>query len=383
MFTAEAATTASTGIVTLTTSVGSSKITFNVTVDQIRPVLLTCAPNPLTAGALLICKVDLNAPSTLDLVLVNTSNSSAIRVPLQTIIPAGALSGRIVAYSDVNASSQTVQLSTTFDFRTVATQVSVKPVSQTTSARLKASRPQVLSDPSELSYENAGRERIARPVIASVVNAASALPGAACSPGAAAMLMGQDLVASDADDVRVEVNGDLVPLLSTSPSRVVFECPDSPTGTRLNIVLINGLQSSNDVVTEMQEVSPGMFTINGDGTGLGLVLRGDTIELASVPNSPDENVASLDGEVVSIVATGLGRTFGSGPNTLASFVIVTVDGIAAEVVSARAIGAGAYQIDARLPAVTVGSDTVEVQVQIPASNGQMMQSNTVEMSVRP
>ena len=50
----------------------------------------------------------------------------------------------------------------------------------------------------------------------------------------------------------------------------------------MGVVLSSGLQSSKAVAIEMQEYTPGIFTTSGNGSDTGLILLGDTTDLASV-----------------------------------------------------------------------------------------------------
>jgi uncharacterized protein (TIGR03437 family) len=126
----------------------------------------------------------------------------------------------------------------------------------------------------------------------------------------------------------------------------------------------------------MEQVAPGIFTIDGEGSGAGLVLLEDMSEVAGAPYAADARSAR-HGDVVSIVATGLGQTMGSGPNTLTAFLRVLVDGIPAEIVSARAIGWGAYQVDTRIPEHATDSQAAPLYLQVIPPNGSIVQSNSV------
>ena len=121
----------------------------------------------------------------------------------------------------------------------------------------------------------------------------------------------------------MEMNGSSIPVLSVSPTRVVVQCPDVAAGTKLDVVLISQSQSSNHMTIDSDDVAPGIFTTAGDGGGAGLILLRDTSEVAGDRDAS----APRHGDIVSIVATGLGHTMGSGPNRLTAFVSVLVDGI--------------------------------------------------------
>ena len=194
------------------------------------------------------------------------------------------------------------------------------------------------------------------------------------------MLIGTGFITADSDAVSVAVNKDAVPLMSVSSTHVIFQCPDLPAGTQMSVVLSDGVQSSNSVAIEMQEYGPGIFTTSGEGSGAGLVLVGDTMQLASVSPGTIETPAQ-PGEIVSIVATGLGGSFGTGPNALTGYLSVMVDGMSADVVSARVLGPGVYEVNARIPEHATDNEAVSLYLQVSGSSGNVMRSNSVEIGV--
>ena len=169
-------------------------------------------------------------------------------------------------------------------------------------------------------------------------------------------------------------------VMSVSSTRVTFQCPDLPVGTAMGVVLSSGLQSSKAVAIEMQEYSPGIFTTSGDGSDTGLILLGDTTDLASVSPGLDERPAQ-PGEIVSIVATGLGRSLGTGPNTLTAYISVMVDGMSADVASVRVIGPGVYEVNARIPEHATDNQAVSLYLQVSGAGGNVIRSNSVDIGV--
>ena len=215
------------------------------------------------------------------------------------------------------------------------------------------------------------------PVLESISNGASASLKGACSPGGAANLVGTRLTSANSDQVQVDVNGESVPVLTASATRVTFRCPELATGTPLEVVLRNSAGSSNSVQTEMHEVTPGIFTIDG---ARGSVVFAETAELAL--NAPDlKGVPARHGDIVSILCTGLGRSIGAEQRTVTAKPIVLVDGISAEVLSATAVEDGAYQVDIRIPPAASTGDAVSLEVQMPTMSGDSVHSNRVAISV--
>jgi uncharacterized protein (TIGR03437 family) len=194
------------------------------------------------------------------------------------------------------------------------------------------------------------------------------------------MVTGSGFVSYEGAEVQVEINGEAARLLSVSPSHIAFECPDVPQGTVLRLAVNQGAQRSNSVTTTVHEVSPGIFTTDGEGGSAGTILLNNSLELVSGPDEKQGKPAR-QGDALSILATGLGRTFGSGANQLGNALTVLVDGLPAEILSARSIGSGVYQIDARIPDSVRDSEAVPVQLQVSESNGRTKQSNAVKISV--
>lgn len=121
----------------------------------------------------------------------------------------------------------------------------------------------------------------------------------------------------------------------------------------------------------MQELTPGIFSVDGSGAGYGFVVHADTVNLtaADVGGAP-----ARAGDVVSIFATGLGGSSGPAP-------VVLIDGLAAEVVATELAGEGVHQIDVRIPeGVSVG-DLIGIRVQMPAITGRMITSKQVSIAV--
>ena len=221
--------TATAGAAKVTAALGSSSASANLTVDALKPVLLTCSPNPLTPGALLICRVDLNAAPLVAVSVTNTSNAAVIRVPAVVTVPAGTNNGRFVSYSQAGAPLQTVRISSTFGGVTVISDVTVKGALRTSSAKVSESSVQSASSTESVDISSpsiASDQDSERPAITSVVNGATLSTAGACSPGAAAIVMGAGLGSGDLDHVHVEVNGETVPVMVASPSQVTFQCPD-------------------------------------------------------------------------------------------------------------------------------------------------------------
>jgi uncharacterized protein (TIGR03437 family) len=155
------------------------------------------------------------------------------------------------------------------------------------------------------------------PAITRVINAASHSREAACSPGAIGRLegrwLGGESAASDASGgslrlagTAVIVNGDAVPVLYASATRVDFLCPASVPGSQLQIVAETAGGRSRAVQTTARELAPGLFSIDGSDRGQGVALHAGGSSLVMVRNSQYAAQPAQPGDVIALYATGLG-----------------------------------------------------------------------------
>ncbi|MEE8177820.1 MAG: SBBP repeat-containing protein, partial [Acidobacteriota bacterium] len=228
----------------------------------------------------------------------------------------------------------------------------------------------------------------------SVVNGASFRPAAESNgdiaPGAMVAIFGTDLASSTQVATAVPLPTMLVdtsvtfdnipaPLFFVSNTQinaqVPFELPPGPVTVRVK----RGDASAAQLVT-VAPFSPGIFTVNSEGTGPGAVLHADTFQLVNESNP------ARPGEFLSLFATGLGRlrsAVTSGeitptppPETL-SLPQANIAGIPATVsFSGLAPGfVGLYQVNLQVPeSISPGTHLLQVII-----NG--VPSNTVTIAV--
>lgn len=214
-----------------------------------------------------------------------------------------------------------------------------------------------------------------------VVSAASFTPAPnnQVSPGQIISLFGQNFTASVSvsatsvplpttlapENVSATACGVTIPLYSVSPGQINAQlplaCGTSGTATAT-------ISSSGQTATQtfnLAPASPGIFTVNGNGTGDGVILHANNTLVSAA------NPASA-GEEVVIYATGLGPTspsFATGTaadqtNTTVMPVTVTVGGQNAVVVYSGLTQSlvGLYQINAVMPSGISGSQPVVITV---------------------
>jgi uncharacterized protein (TIGR03437 family) len=243
------------------------------------------------------------------------------------------------------------------------------------------------------------------PVVLRLVNAASDVDDGGCSPGSIVTLFGGSFthapgqaanvspLPTTLSGVRVTANGAYLPVLYASEFQVNVQCPQVAPGTALTLVLEDSNGSSSPLSSTMQYATPGIFTLDGSGTGQGAIVTANTATLAmqhvdSLPSQP-----AKAGDFISIYATGLGPVFPNVPNgqptplnpstLLTPKVDVLINGLATEVPFAgMAPGyVGVYQVNAKIPPNTPPSNAVSVQIVVHLPDGTGALSNVVTIAV--
>jgi uncharacterized protein (TIGR03437 family) len=244
------------------------------------------------------------------------------------------------------------------------------------------------------------------PVVNSWVNAATGSRDAACSPGSVASLRGEWLFsgtrAADpsgntvglSDGTRaadpsgntvglsgtsVRVNGVVARVLYADSTRVDFLCPQFPAGTPLEAVIETDAGTSGAVKTVMQQVTPGIFSLDGSGAGQGLVFLHGTPAKAIVRDFRNAGQPAQPGDYVVIRATGLGS-----PDELSGGKpLVNIGGmpVQADAVDASAGFAGVFDIKVKLPAGVPTGSEIPLTLELPGRDGGL--SNMVSIAIEP
>jgi adhesin/invasin len=241
-------------------------------------------------------------------------------------------------------------------------------------------------------------------VISLVANAASYID-TGCSPGTVATLLGSGFVkgnamvastnplATELNGVRVQVNGDYVPLFYASENQLNFQCPVLPPGTPVTFLIQSDTGTSPLASSTIQFATPGIFALDGSGKGQGAVLIANTgtIAMKTVAGLPSRPAAPES--YISIYAAGLGPTdvtfqLGS-PASLEQLAYVSgqvdvlIGGEKANVTFAGLAPGfiGLYQVNAQVPASTVLGDAVPVQIAVHRPDGTVVTSNVVTIAI--
>ena len=156
-------------------------------------------------------------------------------------------------------------------------------------------------------------------------------------------------------ETSVTFNNIEAPLYSVSPSHIMAQLPFGLPIGEVEVAVHRGSKSSVPLSIIVAAASPGIFTLNGEGHGPGMILHVDSSQLVTATNP-----AQL-GESLAVYCTGLGPvnppvspgepTPGPAPETIAT-PLATLAGIPAEVsFSGLAPGyVGLYLVIVRVPA---------------------------------
>jgi uncharacterized protein (TIGR03437 family) len=151
----------------------------------------------------------------------------------------------------------------------------------------------------------------AQPTLSSLRNGSGVSALAACSPGAFASLIGTSLASAvSAGAARVFVNGTETSVLRASEDQVDFLCPALSPGTPLAISANVAGQASNELSAVMQKTAPGLLSVDGSGSGEGIVVHSGGF--AGLPRFGRAATPLIAGDAITLFATGINCTEISG-----------------------------------------------------------------------
>jgi uncharacterized protein (TIGR03437 family) len=217
--------------------------------------------------------------------------------------------------------------------------------------------------------------------VGAIVSAASftAAPNNQVAPGQIVSIFGQNFLAAGRatagvaplptqlgpQNTTVTACGQAFPLYSVFPDQINAQLPlECPSAGVVTATVTVGGQTGTQTLT-LAPASPGVFTVDGSGTGDGLIVHADgSLVSAARPASA--------GEEVVLYATGLGTTTpsfatGTAANQVNNTVLlasVAIGGKTATVTHAGLIRGwvGLYQVNAIVPSGLTGSQPVVITV---------------------
>jgi len=232
-----------------------------------------------------------------------------------------------------------------------------------------------------------------------VVNAASSAPDVPVAPGSIVSVYGNFLLTTPAEAPAVPLPTSLgglslafgataAPLFYAGGGQVNLQIPWELTGSQASLTATFAGQTSAPQTVNLATYAPGIFTLNGQGTGLGAMLD-DNYNLITQSNPAAAGITTI-----LLYCTGLGPVSNPPPTGAAATgnplsltkatPTVTIGGVPAQVAwSGLAPGAvGEYQVNVFVPANIptgnavplilsiegVASNTVEIPVQTPTAD---------------
>jgi uncharacterized protein (TIGR03437 family) len=220
----------------------------------------------------------------------------------------------------------------------------------------------------------------------SIYDGASFKPGNQVSAGSSASLFGDGLADGQViapgpsfgpslGATQVLLGDQPLPLLTVNATQVNALIPRTVVpNTQQQLVVQRGSSISVPIQVTVADVGPGIYTINGQGTGQGVVEIANTLLLAA-PAGFDSRPAQR-GETIMIFMTGLGQVDNPPPDgapapldslvqTLATPVVTIGDAMAAVQFSGLAPGlVGYYQVNATVPGDAPSGDAVPLVVSV-------------------
>ena len=280
--------------------------------------------------------------------------------------------------------------------------------------------------PSNLHLSNSGSTSVFAGGIVTTVNPTVGLPlrdtagfGGSISPGALIAIFGSDLafgrgpggvqfavakpLPTSLGGVSVKIGDRFAPLIFVSPGQIGAVVPFELTGASAQMTVVTGPNASGNTVTvDISPTSPGIFSVNLQGSGQGIVLHNPDPDpngtivapVGSIPGRAGRPIRP--GEFMTIYAVGLGPVTPSIPSGLAPVdtsnplrrlvnpITVRIGGQALPAANVPFAGlnpnfVGLYQVDVQIPSNVPTGDAVSLQ--LVTTEGQA--SNTVTIAIRP
>jgi beta-glucosidase len=228
-----------------------------------------------------------------------------------------------------------------------------------------------------------------------IVNAASSAPGAPLAPGSIASVYGNFLLTTPASASTVPLPTSLgglslafgatnVPLFYASGTQVNLQIPWELSGSSQPLTATLSSQTSAPQPVPLAPFAPGLFSMNGQGTGPGAILD-SSYNLVNPANPASAGITVILiyctglGDVTNRPATGAAAPGGDSLAVTNTKPTVTIGGAPADVqFSGLAPGAvGEYQVNVLVPANAPTGDAVSVVLSIGGAT-----SNTVQIAVQ-
>jgi uncharacterized protein (TIGR03437 family) len=222
------------------------------------------------------------------------------------------------------------------------------------------------------------------PVVKRVVNSASQSNDAVCSANSLASIEGRWLaIGVDSPSASlsvplvgptVRIDGIAVSLVSTSPTRLDFLCPDLASGASHTITVEAAQGTTSPLAINFSRLTPGIFSIDRSGSGQGVVIHAEDSTLAMVRNYKHDDRPAQVGDHLVIYSTGI-----SG----AMQVLVNLGGIEVkqDSVTENPQHVGVFQVAFTVPQGVPSAESVNLFLAGIAWDGSTTNSNPVTISI--
>jgi uncharacterized protein (TIGR03437 family) len=239
------------------------------------------------------------------------------------------------------------------------------------------------------------------PGVKAAVNGASFVPQGPMSPALIGSIFGTKLARAAAQaqslplpttlsGVTVRINDAAAPLFYVSPTQINFQVPWEVLGqTQASVTVTVNYVTSAPWSGTLAPATPGIFSINQQGSGQGAILMANSGALAAAAASLPGARPAQRGEYISIYCTGLGPVTNqpaSGAaaqaaplSTTLSTPVATIGGVPAAVSYAGLAPGfvGLYQVNAQVPANSPVGAAVPVTITLGG-----VASNSVTVAVQ-
>ena len=241
-------------------------------------------------------------------------------------------------------------------------------------------------------------------------NSASSRGDSPCSPGSLATLWGVGFtdgsrerahgfpLPTELGGVKVAVNSSDARLLFVGSRQINLQCPSLRPGEALSITVertdTGETASWSAPGVTMQEASPAIFSLDGSGTGQGLVIVGSSAKVAMFPTADLDGQAAEPGDQLVIYANGLGLVDNEvdpgepAASSPLSQVVATVQVKVGDVllpVSFAGLApdtAGVYQVNAVLSDAVPTGPEIPVSLVVTLPDGTVLESNIVTIAIQ-
>jgi uncharacterized protein (TIGR03437 family) len=207
--------------------------------------------------------------------------------------------------------------------------------------------------------------------IDSVANAASQL-AVPISPGETIVIQG----AGFGSDAQLFLSGAQVPAISVASNRITAAVPANLSAGPATAQVESKGSSSNQVLLNLMDTSPGLFSVDGSGLGQGYILNRDgTLNSPSNPAGP--------GDKITVYATGVGPVSFTNGYAVSQFPVDAYvdgfhcDGLAAVMGPVTGLPGPVYQLTVAVPnpAALAASNPDLQNFKFPSPSGLVLQVN--------